>query len=136
MRFTTSFAASVLMAIAPIAVALAQDCANASSQTAMNICADQAYRKTDAELNAVYKQINDRLKDDKETAKLLVSAQKAWLAFRDAECTFSSSGSAQGSVYPMLVAQCRDGMTSKRIDELKTYLHCEEGDMGCPVPSR
>src|ERR1700722_20831748 len=111
---------SVLMAIAPMAVALAQDCANATSQMAMNVCADQAYRKTDAELNAVYKQINDRLKDDKETTKLLVSAQKAWLAFRDAECTFSTSASAQGSVYPMLVAQCRDGLTSKRIDELKT----------------
>jgi uncharacterized protein YecT (DUF1311 family) len=129
------FATAVLMAIAPIAVALAQDCANATSQMAMNVCADQAYRKTDAELNAVYKQINDRLKDDKETIKLLVNAQKAWLAFRDAECTFSTSASAQGSVYPMLVAQCRDGLTSKRIDELKTYLRCEEGDMGCPVPS-
>ena len=129
------FATAVLMAIAPIAVALAQDCTHATSQMAMNVCADQAYRKTDAELNAVYKQINDRLKDDKETIKLLVSAQKAWLAFRDAECTFSTSASAQGSVYSMLVAQCRDGLTSKRIDELKTYLRCEEGDMSCPVPS-
>jgi len=134
--FATSLATSVLMAIAPIAVALAQDCANASSQMTMNVCADQAYRKTDDELNAVYKQINDRLKDDREAAKLLVNAQKAWLAFRDAECTFTTSASAQGSVYPMLVTQCRDGMTSKRIEELKTYLRCEEGDMGCPVPSR
>jgi uncharacterized protein YecT (DUF1311 family) len=126
---------SVLMAIAPIAVALAQDCANATSQMAMNVCADQAYRKTDAELNAVYGQINGRLKQDKEATKLLVNAQKAWLAFRDAECTFSTSASAQGSVYPMLVAQCRNGLTSKRIDELKAYLRCEEGDLSCPVPS-
>jgi uncharacterized protein YecT (DUF1311 family) len=129
------FATAVLMAIAPIAVALAQDCTHATSQMAMNVCADQAYRKTDAELNDVYKQIHDRLKNDKGTIKLLVNAQKAWLAFRDAECTFSTSASAQGSVYPMLVAQCRDGLTSKRIDELKTYLRCEEGDMSCPVPS-
>ena len=126
---------SVLMAIAPMAVALAQDCANATSQMAMNVCADQAYRKTDAELNAVYSQINGRLKQDKEATKLLVNAQKAWLAFREAECTFSTSASVQGSVYPMLVAQCRGGMTSKRIDELKTYLRCEEGDLSCPVPS-
>ena len=126
---------SVLMAIAPMAVALAQDCANATSQMAMNVCADQAYRKTDAELNAVYSQINGRLKQDKEATKLLVNAQKAWLAFREAECTFSTSASAQGSVYPMLVAQCRNGLTSKRIDELKAYLRCEEGDLSCPVPS-
>ncbi|MFZ0872032.1 MAG: lysozyme inhibitor LprI family protein [Rhodanobacter sp.] len=128
-------ATSVLMAIAPLAVALAQDCSNATSQMAMNVCADQAYRKTDAELNAVYSQINVRLKQDKEATKLLVNAQKAWLAFRDAECTFSTSASAQGSVYPMLVAQCRDGLTSTRIDELKAYLRCEEGDLSCPVPS-
>jgi uncharacterized protein YecT (DUF1311 family) len=130
------YATSVLIAIAPIAVALAQDCANATSQMAMNVCADQAYKKTDAELNAVYSQITDRLKHDKEGIELLVNAQKAWLAFRDAECTFATSASAQGSVYPMLVAQCRDGLTSKRIDELKTYLRCEEGDLSCPVPSR
>jgi uncharacterized protein YecT (DUF1311 family) len=129
------FATSVLMAIAPVAVALAQDCVNATSQTVMNMCADQAYRKTDAELNALYRQITDRLKHDKEATGLLINAQKAWLAFRDAECTFSTSASAQGSVYPMLVAQCRDGLTSKRIDELKTYLRCEEGDLSCPVPS-
>jgi uncharacterized protein YecT (DUF1311 family) len=129
------FFATALTAIAPIAVALAQDCANATSQMAMSGCADQAYRKTDAELNAVYNQITDRLKRDKESMKLLINAQKAWLAFRDAECTFSTSASAQGSVYPMLVAQCRDGLTSKRIDELKTYLRCEEGDLSCPVPS-
>jgi uncharacterized protein YecT (DUF1311 family) len=129
------FATSVLIAIAPIAVALAQDCANATSQMAMNVCADQAYRKTDAELNAVYSQITDRLKHDKEATELLVNAQKAWLAFRDAECTFATSASAQGSVYPMLVTQCRNGLTSKRIDELKTYLRCEEGDLRCPVPS-
>lgn len=129
------FATTVLMAIAPVAVALAQDCANATSQTAMNVCADQAYRKTDAELNAVYRQIIDRLRHDEEATKLLVSAQKSWLTFRDAECTFSTSASVQGSVYPMLVAQCRGGMTSKRIDELKTYLRCEEGDLSCPVPS-
>jgi uncharacterized protein YecT (DUF1311 family) len=129
------FATSVLMAIAPVAVALAQDCVNATSQTVMNMCADQAYRKTDAELNALYSQITDRLKHDKGATRLLINAQKAWLAFRDAECTFSTSASAQGSVYPMLVAQCRDGLTSKRIDELKTYLRCEEGDLSCPVPS-
>jgi uncharacterized protein YecT (DUF1311 family) len=129
------FATSVLMAIAPIAVALAQDCANATSKMAMNVCADQAYRMADAELNTVYSQITDRLKHDKDSAKLLVNAQKAWLTFRDAECTFATSASAQGSVYPMLVAQCRDGLTSKRIDELKAYLRCEQGDLSCPVPS-
>jgi uncharacterized protein YecT (DUF1311 family) len=129
-----SFAMFMLIAIMPMAVAKAEDCANASSQTAMNICADQAYKKTDAQLNSVYKQIVGRLKDNKDTLKLLVTAQRNWITFRDSQCAFETSASAQGSVYPMLVLQCRDGLTSKRIDELKPFLACQEQDMSCPVP--
>lgn len=129
------FAAFIFLAVLP-AVLRAQDCANASSQTAMSLCAGQAYGKTDAELNAAYKQITARLKDDRDTSKLLRDAQRNWLAFRDAECAFSTSASAQGSVYPTLVAQCRDGLTHTRVTDLKAYLHCQEGDLSCPVPSR
>jgi uncharacterized protein YecT (DUF1311 family) len=128
-------AAAAFLAMSPLAMVKAQDCANASSQSAMNICADQDYKKTDAELNSVYKHIAARLKTDRDTTRLLVNAQKTWIAFRDAECTFSTSGSAEGSINPMLVAQCRDGITQRRIIDLKRYLHCQEGDMGCPVPS-
>jgi len=35
----------------------------------------------------------------------------------------------------MLVAQCRDALTHTRTTDLKAYLPCHEGDMGCPVPS-
>ncbi|TCV93873.1 uncharacterized protein YecT (DUF1311 family) [Luteibacter rhizovicinus] len=130
------FTCFALIAVLPVATAQADDCASAMSQSAMNMCADQAYKKTDAELNTVYRQITSRLKDDKEKTKLLLVAQKNWLAFRDAECTFTTSASAQGSIYPMLVAQCRDGLTRRRIDDLKGYMTCEEGDMSCPVPSK
>ena len=51
-----------------------------------------AYKKADAELNVLYRQITARLKDDKATTELLVAAQRAWVAFRDAECAFSASG--------------------------------------------
>jgi uncharacterized protein YecT (DUF1311 family) len=55
---------------------------------------------------------------------------------RDAECSFAASAAAQGTVYPMLVAQCRDGLTRKRIDDLTAYLRCEEGVLDCPVPAQ
>ncbi|CAN7227330.1 lysozyme inhibitor LprI family protein [Phyllobacterium sp. LjRoot231] len=107
-----------------------------SSQADLNECYGNAYKKSDGELNALYKQITARLKDDAATTKLLVAAQKAWVAFRDAECNFSTSGSAQGSIYPMTQAICLDGLTSRRIDDLKSYLKCEEGDLSCPVPAK
>lgn len=113
----------------------AEDCDNASDQTTMNVCAGDALKKSDTQLNALYKKIEARLKDDADAAKLLVSAQKAWLSFRDAECTFSSSAVAQGSVYPMIYALCLDGLTQLRVKDFQTYLACEEGDLSCPVPA-
>ena len=94
-------------------ISAAESCDTASSSQAdLNECYGKAYKKSDDELNALYKQIMMRLKDDAATTKLLVTAQKAWVAFRDAECNFSTSGSAQGSVYPMIQSICLDGLAS------------------------
>lgn len=80
----------------------AVDCANASNQATMNQCAAQENKAADKELNTVYQQITARLKDNPDGKKLLVSAQRAWIGFRDAECKFSASGVAGGSVYPLI----------------------------------
>lgn len=127
--------AGFLALAATSAARAVDDCSNASNQAAMTECADKSLIASDAELNTLYKQLQGRLKDDQATSKLLVSAQRAWVAFRDAECEFSSSGVAQGSIYPMTVLQCRDGMTEKRIKDFQNYLKCDEGDTSCPVPS-
>lgn len=117
----------------PLAEA-AIDCANASDQATMNQCAGQDFKAADKELNTVYQQISGRLKDNPDGKKLLVSAQRAWLGFRDAECKFSSSGVTGGSVYPWVYSSCLTGVTKLRVESLKQYLKCEEGDMSCPVP--
>lgn len=101
----------------------------------MNVCSGKSYEKVDGELNKLYKQIEARLKDDADTTKLLVTAQRAWVAYRDAECGFSSSMVAQGTVYPFIHSSCLEGLTQNRIKDLKGYLSCEEGDMSCPVPA-
>ncbi|MBX9409084.1 lysozyme inhibitor LprI family protein [Pseudomonas baetica] len=110
------------------------DCANASDQATMNQCAGQDFKAADKELNTVYQQITGRLKDNPDSKKLLVNAQRAWIGFRDAECAFSSSGVAGGSVYPLIYSSCMTAVTKVRVETLKQYLKCEEGDMGCPVP--
>ncbi len=124
--------------IAAATAAQAMDCAPgvARDQKSMNVCANEAYMKADAELNSLYKQITERLKNNADTLKLLVEAEKAWLVFRDAECVFATSANAQGTVYPMIVSECREGVTSKRAEALKYYLKCEEGDLSCPVPAK
>ncbi len=131
-----AFVASLAFVSAGLSGAAAQEnCADPQTQTDMTICAVKKYEQADGELNAAYKEITKRLKDDPETGKLLVAAEKAWMGFRDAECTFANSATVGGSIHPMLVAQCREAITRKRVDDLKVYLNCEEGDMSCPVPA-
>ncbi|WPG41111.1 lysozyme inhibitor LprI family protein [Variovorax sp. EBFNA2] len=113
-----------------------EDCTNASDQSTLNQCAGKSYAKVDAELNAIYGQIRGRLKGDPETAKLLVVAQRAWVNFRDAECTFSSSLNKGGSMYPMVVSGCKEEITQTRIKDLQTYLNCKAEDGGCPMPMK
>ena len=103
--------------------------------SSVRACADRAFQASDARLNDLYKQITARLKDDADTKKLLTAAQRSWVGFRDAECSFATSAAADGSAHPMLVAQCRTELTDKRAGELKTYLSCAEGDLSCPVPA-
>ena len=106
------------------------------SQAELNECYGNAYKEADAELNVLYRQITARLKDDKATTELLVAAQRAWVAFRDAECAFSVSGVSDGTAHGMILAICLDKLTGKRIDDFKGYLKCQEGALDCPIPAK
>lgn len=117
-----------------VAVAQADDCANAITQGEMNQCAAQESKAADHELNSLYKQITARLKDNPDAKNMLVKAQRAWIGFRDAECEFSASGVEGGSVYPLIYGDCITAQTKARVEAFKTYLKCKEGDLSCPVP--
>jgi uncharacterized protein YecT (DUF1311 family) len=114
--------------------AAARDCGNAISQGDMTACAADGLREADATLNDLYRQIMARLRDNQPARQALQDSQRAWIGFRDAECAFATVNSRDGSVAPMLVAQCRQRLTALRVAQLRDYLHCSEGDLGCPVP--
>jgi len=127
----------LLLALTPLlftSMAVAVDCDNASDQATMNQCAAQQNAAADKELNALYQQITSRFKGNPDNKKLLVGAQRAWVAFRDAECKFSASGVEGGSVYPLIYSNCTSELTKARVQTFKNYLKCQEGDMSCPVP--
>jgi uncharacterized protein YecT (DUF1311 family) len=115
--------------------ARADDCDSAQGQADLNECYGKAFKTSDAELNKLYKEITARLKDDADKTRLLVATQRAWVAFRDAECDFQASAVSGGSAAPMIRSMCLDGQTTRRIEDFKAYLNCEEGDMSCPVPA-
>ena len=126
-----------LLALTPLLftpAAFAVDCDNAADQATMNQCAAQQNKAADKELNALYQQITTRLKSSPDGKKLLIGAQRSWIAFRDAECKFSASTVEGGSVYPLIYSNCVTGLTKARVETFKNYLKCQEGDMSCPVP--
>jgi uncharacterized protein YecT (DUF1311 family) len=105
-----------LTVIAPVAIAHADDCANAPDQASMNECMTKSYKKADEELNALYERIAGRLKGGSDTAKAraaLVAAQRAWIAFRDAEYAFVGFPTAQASIHTTIVASCLTDLTNR-----------------------
>jgi uncharacterized protein YecT (DUF1311 family) len=107
---------------------------NAQSQAAMNECASLGLAAADKELNQVYQQVLAKYATDKVFTAKLRAAQKAWIAFRDAELNArfpaADPSMAYGSVYPMCVNNELEAMTRKRIEELRAWLKgAEEGDV-------
>jgi uncharacterized protein YecT (DUF1311 family) len=99
-------------------------------QSAMlNICADADYQAADAKLNAAYKNIVSS--NDRASNKLLQAAQRAWIAFRDAECAYSTADSEGGSIHPMEVSQCLTKLNNERIKQLTSGASCKLSDPSC-----
>lgn len=119
-----------LFALTPLVHAAEVDCKNATTQMDMNICASQDFRHSDALLNQAYKQKMAQLSPEQQT-KFKV-AQRNWIAFRDSDCDFMSSGVEGGSVQPMVYSGCLQQKTEQRTKEINAILHCEEGDLSCP----
>lgn len=116
--------------------ARALECEGASDQTSLNVCAGRAYSEADRRLNELYRDLKERLKGEPNRLGHLASAQRAWVGFRDLECEFRASAVHGGSVQPMVKADCLRDVTEQRIKALDVYAHCQEGDLGCPVPPR
>ncbi|SDI95149.1 Uncharacterized conserved protein YecT, DUF1311 family [Pseudomonas flavescens] len=125
-----------VLAFSPL-MAMADDCMDtAVSQTAMDNCARQGFEAADKQLNVVYREATGRLTDDTAVRKALVAAQRSWIAFRDAECAFSSSALGEGSARVMVNLGCLETLTRKRTADFQAYLDCPEGDLSCPLPRR
>lgn len=86
-------------------------------------------RAADDELNAIYRQVMERMSpvSNELGRNNLRNAQRAWIAFRDAECRFRTE--ALGSVAGAIDAGCANRLTRHRIEELRYYLTCFEDDL-------
>ncbi len=111
------------------------DCENALSTYEMNICAGRAFEAADAKLNAVYKKAlaaipematGEKPFDARSWEAALRASQRAWVAFRDAECEehvamFWSGGS--GATVDII--GCKTEKTEARTKELSERYEIE-----------
>jgi len=108
----------------------AQDCASKNTQFEMTGCARLGHKQADAALNRVYRDLLKKL-TDADAKNLLRDSERAWVAYRDKQCAFESSGAKGGTVQPMVLANCQWGLTDLRIKELERQASCPEGDVSC-----
>lgn len=126
--------AAFILCTAPGGFAFAQsepqtNCAEPTTQADMNICASRDYEAADKALNAQYQSVRKILTErdsaasdlDKGAVDALVAAQRAWIAYRDANCDAVGFQARGGSMEPMLVSSCLAEMSRNRAEELKTF---------------
>ncbi len=80
-------------------------------------CFTAAYKKTDTELNRLYRRVESAV-DGVELIKLK-EAQKLWISFRDANCSAEYELYAGGSAGPTVKVACLEEMTRHRREELQ-----------------
>jgi uncharacterized protein YecT (DUF1311 family) len=103
-----------------VEVAQRPNCNNPQTQSEMNACAGIAYRNADRRLNQVYQQLTPKLSASRR--QQLVTAQQAWIRYRDASCNFERSEVEGGSMAPMIQGNCLARLTEQRTKDLQQYL--------------
>ena len=120
---TTALCLLLALEVSPATAQTKKDpCANAQTQVEMNECQGREYKKADAALNVVYKQLMAKIDDEGERTALKV-AQQAWIKFRDAECEFESYQNKGGTIYPLVYSGCLKVLTQERSKQLRELLN-------------
>ena len=86
----------------------------------MQVCAAHAFREADAALNRAY---GLAVKEGSpEHREKLRTAQRAWLAYRDAECAWESGRYEGGTLAPVTYGQCLVDLTRARVEAIEAAM--------------
>jgi uncharacterized protein YecT (DUF1311 family) len=95
------------------------------SQADLDQQAQDQYDKADKELNVTYKKLMALL-DDQGKQKL-VAAERAWVAYRDAQADFDADAQARGgTMEPEAYSLSALDLTQQRIKELQKIIKDDE----------
>ena len=90
--------------------------------------------RADADLNREYQQLLHQYRDDVRFIRNARRAQRAWIAYRDAQLAllypYAERRGFYGSVYPMCRCMAVLELTKKRVEELRPWVDgVQEGDV-------
>jgi uncharacterized protein YecT (DUF1311 family) len=91
-------------------------CADVAATVDLVKCLAKARDATDAQLNAAYKNVQAKL--DTVERQQLVTAQRRWIQYRDANCTAERELYGGGTAGPPAYLACLEAMTRARTKEL------------------
>ncbi|NER83497.1 MAG: DUF1311 domain-containing protein [Leptolyngbya sp. SIO1D8] len=110
---TTTTAQSQTTPVPP----LPAECSNPQTQADMNRCTQAEYEQADANLNNAYQAVKGAVSSQQQTQ--LLSAEEAWLTYRDINCDFVQAQYAGGSIQPTVYYGCLTQLTNDRTAELE-----------------
>ena len=117
---------ALLLMASPALADDALNCKDPQDQNTMTQCAALDFEKADKMLNEIWPKLkSDAQASDEGTGKTeyadaLLASQRAWITFRDAECTWQAMEMHGGSGEPMLLYGCKARLTHQRIKQLQT----------------
>jgi uncharacterized protein YecT (DUF1311 family) len=120
--------------VVTVAIFFAVSWLDAQTQGELDKQACGQFHKADVMLNETYSKILKKYADDEQFIAKLKTAQKTWLAFRDAELEAlypkDNKQAEYGTVYPMCHCSELQFLTEERTKQLKRWLDGTlEGDV-------
>lgn len=76
------------------------------------------FKKTREELEKIWKREWSKHPDE-SAVDTLVAAERAWIAYRDAECKLRAKSFDGGTAYSTVIVNCVGELTERRIQDLK-----------------
>lgn len=99
---------------------------HAQTTLALEGCSEHAIVRTDKQIDAAVKQLFGLLPDDSARADL-VAAQRAWLAYRRADCTSLSDQYEHGTLAGVVAADCTANRSQRRLRDLRGFVKALRG---------
>ncbi|GKX58971.1 lysozyme inhibitor LprI family protein [Leminorella grimontii] len=108
------------------------DCNNAMTTPELNACAEKTFNEADKKLNQAYQALMKTLSQPDEDGlpyskvkSNLREGQRAWVTFRQKDCDAVFALHSGGTIRSVMYWGCMTDRTSKRTEELTSYIYNE-----------